>query len=495
MQIVFRADASTSIGSGHLVRCATLAHALQRRGAKILFACREANGDMTGWLEEQGLAVARLAFGTRDDAAETLSALGQRDFDAADWVVVDHYGLDGRWEQAMSRPGRRVLAIDDLADRSHDCDLFLDQNLVAEHDTRYAGLLPDTAVPLLGPRYAMLQPGYRQVHSSVRARHGRPRGVLVYFGAADLPGLTGRVVAALLRQRDDIVIDMVIGAVNPRRQQLLALARMHPQLIAHFQMPSLVELMKRADLAVGAGGATSWERLCLGLPSLVVTLAANQQPIAAELHRRKLAIWLGDADELDGGRLDDVLRQALEKDAETWFDAAQAGIVDGRGVDRVAAAMLGESSKQLVSRPVSASDEWLLLEWANDPTTRATAFQPQRITADGHHRWLQRRLAESKEFRLFVVETPAGVELGQVRFEREGEDWFISYSLGREFRGQGLAAPMLASALEALHSTVGPAMVAGRVRPENIASRRVFDRLQFTAAHLDDKAIEFRRQI
>lgn len=495
MQVVFRTDASTSIGSGHVVRCLTLAHALRMCGAEILFACREANGDMTGWLEEQGLAVARLAADGSDDAAETLSVLKQRGFDAAEWVVVDHYGLDGRWEHTMSRSGRRVLAIDDLANRLHDCDLLLDQNLVADHDTRYVGLLPDTAVPLLGPRYAMLQPDYRQVHSSVRARRGLPRIVLVYFGAADLPGLTGRVVQSLLRQNDDIAIDMVIGAINPRQEQLLELARMNPRLIAHLQMPSMVELMKRADLAVGASGATSWERLCLGLPSVVVTLAANQQPIAAELHRRKLAVWLGDADELDGGRLDLALGQVLEEGADSWFDTVQAGIVDGRGVDRVVAAMLGESSRRLVSRPVVASDEWLLLDWANDPATRAAAFQTQRITAEGHHGWLQRRLADSEKFRLFVVETVAGVELGQVRFEREGEDWFISYSLGREFRGQRLAAPMLASALEALRRAVGSVTVAGRVRPENIASRGVFDRLQFTAASMDDKAIEFRRQI
>lgn len=495
MQVVFRTDASTLIGSGHVMRCVTLAHNLRLQGAELLFVCRRTSGDMIHWLEEQRLPVAPLIGDVGDDDKETLSRLDAHGFGAADWVVVDHYGLDANWERAMRRPGRRILVIDDLADRPHDCDMLLDQNLVVAHETRYAALLSERTVPLLGPRYAMLQPGYRHAHLTAPARRGRPRRVMIYFGAADLPGLTGRVVKAMLQRDEDVAVDMVIGAVNPQRELLLTMAHGQPRLSAHLQMPSLDELMKQADLAVGAGGATSWERLCLGLPALVVTLAPNQQAVAAELHRRKLAIWLGDAEQLSDAALEGALEQVLERDVDTWFNAAQASVVDGRGVDRVAAAMLGESSGQLISRPVTAADEWLLLDWANDPTTRATAFQPHPISADVHHRWLQRRLAETERFRLFVIETPAGVELGQVRFEREHEAWVISYSLAREFRGQGLASPMLESALASLRHAIGPGLVAGRVRPENLKSRRVFDRLQFTAAEVDDKAIEFRRQI
>ncbi len=495
MRIVFRTDASTSIGSGHVVRCATLAHALQAHGAELLFVCRQADGDMITWLEEQGLRVARLVGDAEDDAEETLAALDAQGFGAVDCVVVDHYALDSQWEQAVRRPGLRIFAIDDLADRPHDCDLLLDQNLVAEHDIRYVELLPGTAVPLLGPRYAMLQPRYRQMHTKVPMRRGRPQRILVYFGAADLPGLTGRVVEALVRRNKGIAVDMVIGAVNPHRERLLSLAGAYPQLTAHLQMQSLVELMVRADLAIGAGGATSLERLCLALPALIVTLAQNQRPIAAELHRRRLAVWLGDSEALDDGALDQAIGHALEQGVETWFDGAQASVVDGRGVDRVVAAILGERPELLVSRPVSEADEWLLLDWANDPTTRATAFQPQRITSHGHHDWLRRRLADQENFRLFVTETQAGVEVGQVRFEREDQRWVISYSLGREFRGYGLAAPMLKSALAALKCSVGSAMVAGRVRSENIASCRVFDRLQFVAAEADAKVIEFCRQL
>lgn len=496
MKVVFRADASIQIGSGHVMRCVTLAKALRERGAEVSFVCREADGDMTGWLSAQGLDVVRLLGNPGDDAEEALGKLARPDVSGADWIVVDHYGLDHVWEQAARHAGYRVLAIDDLADRRHDCDLLLDQNLVRDYDLRYASLVDDTVVQLVGPRYAMLQNGYRSAHGSVELRRGRPGRILVYFGASDLPDMTGRVVESLLRRAsDDVAVDMVVGALNPNRDRLLAMADADPRVTAHLQMPSLIDLMSKADLAIGAGGATSWERLCLGLPSLVVTLADNQRPIAAELHDRNLAVWLGDAVDLDEYKLDDAIGDLLCRGLESWFDATGASAIDGRGVDRVVAAMMGGNASELVCRPWTVSDEWLLLDWANDPATRASAFQPQRISPEGHHAWLARRLGDQGLFRLFMIETANGVEVGQVRFERSEDAWIISYSLAREFRGLGLGSAVLQLALDALQQAVGSTVVAGFVRPENTASRRVFDRLHFTAARVDDKAIEFRRHL
>jgi UDP-2,4-diacetamido-2,4,6-trideoxy-beta-L-altropyranose hydrolase len=498
MQIVFRTDASTAIGSGHVVRCATLGRALKAQGADVLFVCRNEYGNMLGWLESQGWRTLRLpadkALNQLADATTTLEGLRAADFTAPDWVVVDHYGLDQTWERAMRIDGRRMLAIDDLADRPHDTDLLLDQNLVAGYDVRYRGLVPEGAIQLLGPRYAMLQPHYADEHRRARRRSGRPSRVLVYFGASDLPNLTEQVVGAILASDETLAIDIVIGAANRRRDHLLAFAE-HPSVTAHLQLPSLVDLMVQADLAFGAGGATSWERLCLGLPAVVVTLADNQRPIAEELHRRGLAIWVGDAGTLQDYALRTAINAAIRQNIEQWFDATKSRLVDGRGVDRVVAAMIGNANVGLVARPVESADEALLLDWANDPTTRQMAFQPHRIEADGHRKWLRRRLADPDNFRLFVIETAAGVEVGQVRFELDEGIWIISYSIAREFRGRGLAGQLLDTSLKALYEAIGSATVSGRVRPENIASRRVFERVGFTVVEADDNAIEFRRQL
>jgi len=498
MKIVFRTDASTAIGSGHVVRCATLAQALKWRGADVLFVCRNEDRNMLGWLESQGLRTLALpADQPRDqlaDAIATRDGLQASGFAATDWLVVDHYGLGEAWERAMRVQGRRMLAIDDLANRSHDTDLLLDQNLVAGYDLRYDDLVAKDTIQLLGPRYAMLQPRYADEHRRARRRSGRPSRVLVYFGASDLPNLTEQVVRAILAADETVAIDMVVGAANMRKAQLLALAS-HPSVTAHLQLPSLVQLMAQADLAFGAGGATSWERLCLGLPAVVVTLADNQRPIADELHRRRLVIWLGDAGEVDADTLRAAVDRTIRQDLEQWFDAAKALLVDGRGVDRVVAAMIGGADDGLSVRPARSADEGLLLDWANDAITRQMAFQPRRIEADGHHNWLHRRLADPKNFRLFVAETAGGVEVGQVRFERDDDMWIISYSIAREFRGRGLASRMLDTSLKALYEAIGPTAVTGRVRPENTASCRVFERLGFAMVETDEDSIEFRRPL
>ena len=299
MRVLFRVDASISIGSGHVMRCLTLAHALKSRGAQVLFICRASGGDLGGLLRDQGIEVAWLvAPSAKADAEQTLDVMALHAFGTGDWVVLDHYGLSRAWESTIRRSGSRILVIDDLANRPHDCDLLLDQNLVADYQARYAGLVAEETITLLGPRYAMLQPSYREAHQTARRRSGRPRRIMVFFGGADLPDMTTKVVEALLQRPEDVVVDMVVGAANPKRELLLDLAAANPRIVAHTQLPSLTGLMLQADLSIGAGGATTWERLCLRLPGVVVTLADNQRPVAAEMQRRGFAIWAGDAEDL-----------------------------------------------------------------------------------------------------------------------------------------------------------------------------------------------------
>jgi UDP-2,4-diacetamido-2,4,6-trideoxy-beta-L-altropyranose hydrolase len=496
MRVLFRVDASISIGSGHVMRCLTLAHALKSRGAQVLFICRASGGDLGGLLRDQGIEVAWLvAPSAKADAEQTLDVMALHAFGTGDWVVLDHYGLGRAWESTIRRSGSRILVIDDLANRPHDCDLLLDQNLVADYQARYAGLVGEETITLLGPRYAMLQPSYREAHQTARRRSGRPRRIMVFFGGGDLPDMTTKVVEALLQRPEDVVVDMVVGAANPKRELLLDLAAANPRIVAHTQLPSLTGLMLQADLSIGAGGATTWERLCLRLPGVVVTLADNQRPVAAEMQRRGFAIWAGDAEDLADDSLTQLLDRVLGEDVDGWFNASSAQIVDGRGVDRVVAAMIAEENQLFTCRRVTVDDEYLLFEWANDPTTRAGAFNTQSISAEHHHSWLSRRLNDDETFRLFIIETRYGAEIGQVRFEREGLDWIISYSVAREHRNRGLAARVLDAALTKLRGEIGAAIVVGRVRPENAASQRVFHRLQFTVSQVSGKAIEFRRPL
>jgi len=274
------------------MRCLTLANALAGKGVGVSFICREHDGNLCDLIEEQGFTVyhlpapesgfeadatpahaAWLGAAWQEDARQTgaiIRTLGVK----PTWLVVDHYGLDYCWEEVLKSWVGRIFVIDDLADRAHDCDLLLDQNLFADMQTRYAGKVPADCRLLLGPEYALLQPIYAELHDRIPPREGPVRRILVSFGGADRDNLTGRALAAFLSlNRPDIEVDVVISGSSPYVHEIRDQVAGHDNIHLHSNLPTLAPLMARADLAIGAAGTTSWERVCLGLPALVVTLA------------------------------------------------------------------------------------------------------------------------------------------------------------------------------------------------------------------------------
>lgn len=362
-RVAIRADASTRIGTGHVMRCATLGKQLRQHGAEVHFICRSMPGDYCDWLENQGFKVHRLPAVPTVDAIVGKSApvhvnwLGVTvEQEVADsrallathapfnWLVVDHYGLDVSWETEMRSYVSKVLVIDDLADRVHDCDLLLDQNLFSNAYERYQDKVPAHCGMMLGPGYALLQREYAELHSLKSPRSGKVQRVLVSFGGhgyADLVGLT--ISAFLSLDRPDIQMDIVLGNDNPKCEAICTRIADHVNIHLHNKLPTLAHLMDQADLAIGASGATSWERCCLGLPSLVITLADNQRPIAHELDQRGLIRWLGHFDEVDDQDIKQVLSEVVGNSlSEEWSQDCWQ-LVDGLGATRVSANMLTEA--------------------------------------------------------------------------------------------------------------------------------------------------------
>ena len=294
--IAIRVDASTQIGSGHLMRCLALASQLRAGGAQVCFICREHPGHLCNTItDEWKFPVHRLPCDAdwkvakdgsithaawlgadwEDDARETVAAIASR-FGRADWLVVDHYALDAQWESALKQSYRQLMVIDDLADRNHDCDILLDQNFYLDQCRRYDGLLPPRAQLLLGPRYALLRTEFLQAQQSLRTRDGTIRKILMYFGSSDISNETAKAMRAIRAiGRPDIAVDMVIGPTNAHRSQLEKLAACWPSLRLYFGA-DMARLIGDADLGIGAGGATTWERCLLGLPTLTVVVATNQ---------------------------------------------------------------------------------------------------------------------------------------------------------------------------------------------------------------------------
>ena len=356
MRVVFRVDASLEIGTGHVMRCLTLADALHSvNGAECQFICREHTGHLIDYIRGKGYYVNLLpainSVSRYPDSPVHANFLGcsqQTDVDQCadlfkeinpEWMVVDHYALDSRWEIGLSHCYQRLLVIDDLADRPHNCDLLLDQTLGRTEDN-YALRVDKVCKLLCGARYVLLRPEFSEMRDLCverRRKRARLQNILITMGGVDNDNATGDVLEALggVVLPGDCVITVVIGANAPWREDVQALANAMPWVTNIREgVSNMAELMADSDLAIGAGGITAWERCSLGLPTLAMSVAENQQPGLKALEAVGAVLLLnpnyGLADQLA-----DYLELMQQGDLRQNMAAASFGIVDGFGVQRV----------------------------------------------------------------------------------------------------------------------------------------------------------------
>jgi len=318
VKVFLRADASLALGSGHVMRCLTLARALALRGAQASFICREYPGHLCDFIEQQGFTVHRLPplaldseTAREEDARESGRILERSG--GCRWLVVDHYALGAGWESRQRDLAARILVIDDLADRAHDCDLLLDQNLYRDPERRYLGLVPPGCRTILGPRHALLRPEFGEARRSLSGRDGRVRRLLVSFGGSDPTGETGKALAALkgLAGELELEVTVVLGASNPERARIEELCAEIPGCSLHCQVSNMAQLMAAADLALGSGGATTWERCYLGLPSLTVVVAENQRLLTETAAEAGVTWNLGWSRQVSSDSMAAALKEAL----------------------------------------------------------------------------------------------------------------------------------------------------------------------------------------
>jgi len=500
--VVFRCDAGQQIGSGHVMRCQTLAKQLRRRGATPLFVCRQQPGDLLALTAQDFRCLVLppladpqgwLGCDQQRDADETLAAIDQAAPESIQWLVVDHYGLDALWHRAVRDQLRawghqpRLLVIDDLADRPLMADLLLDQNRLDPGAAMqsYAPLVSEPCRFLLGPAYALLSDEYPLLQRLLPERQGPLQRILLFFGGSDPANLSERCLDGLLHPTPlPLQLDLVLGLANPHRDRIKARLADCPQVRLHQPMSSLAGLMVQADLALGAGGVSSWERACLGLPTLVSSLAANQDAVIAQLAQAGAAIDLGPADQLTASAVRRAVESLLQR-PEQWQSLSHRarGLTDGFGAARTAAAMLGPCP-QLHLRSATPADEALWLRWANDPACRAASFNGDWIQLEAHHRWFTAKLADPRSL-LLIGEDPQGLPIGYVRFESiEGvivmQQRLVSLALEPVVRGHGLAVPLLQQAIAVLcQRTQQPWELLAEIKPENQASIRLFEAAGF----------------
>ncbi|KQY35783.1 UDP-2,4-diacetamido-2,4,6-trideoxy-beta-L-altropyranose hydrolase [Caulobacter sp. Root487D2Y] len=336
-RILFITDAGPSVGGGHVMRCLTLARALEDAGAACTFLVTPAARAV---FDAFGGGISHIVTDevTQAELVECAAQVAR----THDAVVIDHYGLSAPDHRAIAG-GRPTLVIDDLADRPLAADLVLDSG-PARKAADYDGLVPPHAELLLGPSHAPVRPAFAALRKAALARRANAppvRRVLVSLGLTDLGGITGRVVELMLPLMGEAVLDVVLGAGAPSLPGLSDLAVREPRLALHVDSQDMPRLTLEADLAVGAGGSTSWERCVLALPTLLLVLAANQGEASRALAGADAVLALDVADpDFEAAFADAFSRLLADPLLRDRLSAASAAICDGRGAARVAAHFL-----------------------------------------------------------------------------------------------------------------------------------------------------------
>lgn len=326
INIYFRVDASTQIGAGHVARCLTLAEQFREAGAEVTFLCREFPGNLCNIIAENGFTIFRLPYdGTREhtlatstwlgvtwqeDARETLQKIVQTNRQC--WLVIDHYAVDEKWETVLRSYVKKIIVIDDLADRKHDCDFLLDQNYCNNLETRYCGLVPLECVLLLGPQYALLRREFMSARDRLDRKFRKIDRILVFYGGSDPTGETVKALQAIRQLgHSDVRYDIVVGEGNSRKAEIEALCAAQPHTNYYCQISNMAELMAKAGCSLGAGGAATWERCFLGLPVMATAVAENQCEVLQTLSDEGIIKYLGWHEAVTEGHMVNALKELL----------------------------------------------------------------------------------------------------------------------------------------------------------------------------------------
>lgn len=326
MNIVFRVDSSFDLGTGHIMRCLTLAEQLRKKNASVSFVSRALPGNIINIIKEKGYQVFELSIESDfnntsffdyyeknwlEDAKETLNII-KKNISTIDLLILDHYGIDCKWESVLYPEVNNLMVIDDLANREHKCDILLDQNFYLGLENRYTSLVPEKCRLLLGPQYVLLREEFVALADSMKDRNGQINRILVFFGGTDPTNETEKTLRALSNFGAKFQLDVIVGATNPNKKNIQAFCEKHNNFHYFTQVSNISEFMNQADLAIGAGGTTTWERCFFGLPSITIIVADNQKEATESVSSVGATINLGVSSQVLESDVVEVINSLLQ---------------------------------------------------------------------------------------------------------------------------------------------------------------------------------------
>ena len=504
MKVLFRVNASREIGTGHLSRCSVLAKEAKRLSVASVFITNKLESHQVTRLKSDGNEIFEVASdpggdidnrtnpdwdstgyarSETDDAERILECMSSI---SPDIIILDSYQLGQGWiDRVRSQITARILVIDDLRRPLTDVDLLVDQNLGAELRKD----MPQARRLLFGPRYAILDRQYRIARERLLSSRPVRDRIVISVGGSDVTNLTLkylRIVKAVLGL--DAAIDVVIGPNQSLSDDLISETKGMKALRIWHNLECLADLFSRASLALGAGGTSSWERACLGVPSLISSVAQNQRQNCVSLSEVGAAIDLGDSLALgiDAGCA--TLSKLFENPERlTAMEHRSKLLVDGLGCRRVMKVLM-QSEDDLNLREVTERDVDLLFSWRNELEVQRNSFKSQEVSWEEHERWFH-GFVRNRNSPLYILEAD-DLPVGQLRIQVEDNIGTLTYSVDQDFRGRGYGKYMIMRA-KSISNRLSLVQLLATVRSSNKASRQVFEQCGFALCSEDGEFLTY----
>lgn len=496
MNIVFRTDASLIIGSGHVMRCLTLADALREKGHQVLFICRKYSGNLIDHILKKNFPVKELFFddvelydtqeysnhydrwlwvSPQQDADETILILKSA---PVDWLIVDHYSLGFDWEKQLRTAVNQIMVIDDLANRKHDCDILLDQNLQIKPN-RYKNLVPETCELLLGAEFVLLRSEFFKFREQcIRKKIKHLNHILVFMGGSDFNNITEKALNAILQSKFYGKVSVVFGKNSCYANYLEKLFSACAFISFYKNIQNISELIIQADLCIGAAGTASWERCYLGLPSIVIAVAENQMCTAQALESLGAARYLGNAEEISVNMITAAINDFIIDPAQLEKIAVVAREqVDGFGKTRILEKIMAYKNKSnlpiVFLRKAEQKDMEIIFNLRNHPDIRKNSFSSKELSLDHHSIWFLKTLQDSNK-QILIASTLEKKVIGVIRFDYNNDCAEVSIYIDPGNHGKGYGSIVLEKGIQWVAKNNRCGTIIAKVMPDNIASHKLF---------------------
>ena len=464
---------------GHFTRCLALAGELRGYGCEIAFICRPLIKNLLDNIQRQGYSFFEIAsLSWKDDCARVKAILSEQK-KAIDWLIVDHYGLDQRWEKSLRPHTQRIMVIDDLANRKHDCDLLLDQNTIENFKNRYDGLVPKHSLKLLGPQYVLLRKEFHETRKHLKRQRTKTKRILIFFGKQGPVPVLKTLKAIARLNKPHLQVDV---AADGKHNQI-EFPKI-PHLFFHKHIDNMAACMARADLAIGAGGSATWERCCLGLPSIVMVFSENQHIPTRTTAKEGRLINLGWHESVTVERLYRQLKILFEnpRRREALSRRARA-LVDGTGAKRVAMRMVSlmiQAPKDYYFELLGQKHTGAILKWRNDPEVKTLFKEQTKLTARAQSAFLD-AYPQKDRLDFVLMESCSGRPVGVFNLKNVSSKMpEIGQLIGeKSHRGRGLGKKATASLLAFAFQQLNLKALFAYVQKRNHVNVNLLSKLKF----------------